>query len=499
MFSPKPHLNTTYRGIPLGLLSISASLVEEYDIVIIDAQVDSDYLEKILSNIKDAVCLGISSMTGYQIYNGLEVAKAVKEQYSTIPIIWGGFHPSLLPVQTIENPYVDIIVRGQGQITFPEVVQCIKVKKSLKNVEGVAYKEKNGEIFSNQDRDIENVNNFSPLPYFLLDIEKYVKVTEVGTRTIEYTSSQSCPHRCGFCAEYKMFKRKWSGLSSKRVVEDIENLVKTYDINGIIFTDSNFFVSKSRVVEICRGLLEKRIKIEWGGANGRTSQLCKYELSTLSIMKKSGCKSILVGAESGSQEALNLINKDTKVEDTIKLAEKCKYHGIRIIFSCMTGLPPNNANDYEKNLKVELSKTFELIDSLVKISKHNKFMLFVYVPYPGTPLYELSLKNGLKEPKNLDEWSRFSLNQNNTPWMPEKYVKLANILTDYIFGYITDFDKHRILRDRKFKSIFIISYKVLHITSSIRWKFKFFSFSIEFAILRYYSKLVNIKRRNMNK
>ncbi len=493
LFSPKPHPYTTYRGAPLSLLTISGPLEKAgYNIKIVDAQVDHDYPERIISYLEGAICLGISSMTGYQIHDGLKVAKLVKEKYPHIKIVWGGFHPSIKPVQTVNDPYVDIVVRGQGEVTFFEVVNCLKDNLSLNNVLGITFKE-NGKIIENPERPMEDLNNFPPLPYHLIDMEKYIKYTEIGSRTVEYVSSQACPHRCKFCAEPLVFKRKWKGKKAQRVVDEIENLVNNYNVNAIIFSDNNFFANKERIRGICQGFIDRKLNIRWGRANGRTNHLCKFDDDLWDTIKKSGCHSILVGAESGSQDILNLINKDTKVEDTIRLAEICNRYGVRITFSCMIGLPPdpNNKDNYLDFLDKEFHQTIDMIDRVLSISNDNGVLLFVYSPYPGTPLYDLSIENGFREPRSLEEWSGLTLNKKNTPWMPQKYVDLTELLCEYIFKYKTNYQRNRITRTRRFKILYNFLYRILHHTASFRWKYKFFTFPVEFKLLVFYSKWKN--------
>lgn len=289
LFRPKTSPDYDYLGLPLSLLGLASLLEKDYEIKIVDAPVDRDYLEKVMNSIEGALCLGISTMTGYQISEGLEVAKAVKEKHPDIPIIWGGFHPTIFPEQTIQSDYVDIVVRGWGITTFKELVDALANNKPLENIQGITFVQ-DGKIISTPDRPFEDINAFPRFPFHLIDdMNRYVANTEFASRSISYVSSYGCPFRCAFCAENKVSKRRWSGLKPERVVDDIEYLVKNYGINGIAFVDNNFFVDEERVRGICKLLIERNLNIKWGFAEGRAEQLVRYEEDTWELMIKSGC------------------------------------------------------------------------------------------------------------------------------------------------------------------------------------------------------------------
>src|SRR3990172_5533577 len=113
-------------NVPLSLLALARMVRDRFDVRIINAVVDPDYRELIIDACDNALCLAVSSMTCYQIRDGIDVCKAVKEMYPQLPVIWGGYHPSTEPVQTLNNPCIDIVIRGQGELAFKEVVRKLK-------------------------------------------------------------------------------------------------------------------------------------------------------------------------------------------------------------------------------------------------------------------------------------------------------------------------------------------------------------------------------------
>ena len=213
-----------------------------------------------------------------------------------------------------------------------------------------------------------------------------------------------------------------------------------YNINGIIPVDSNFFVDKKRVREICQGILERKLKICWGNVDGRTNHLIKFEDELWMLVKKSGCRIILAGAESGDQSTLELIQKKTTVEDTYRLMEKCHQYNMKVIFSCMIGFPRKNMNREEniKEVDKEIAAAIKMIDQLNSIEPQ-WIQLFNYLPYPGTALYDDAVKCGFKEPESLEAWGVFNFHEKKNPWVEERQVKFVNMLAYYILKFLNPY------------------------------------------------------------
>jgi anaerobic magnesium-protoporphyrin IX monomethyl ester cyclase len=306
LFNPKTSEISRRKGVlPLALLSISAKLKEKgYKIVILDEAIDT-FSEEWLDG---ALCFGISAMIGYQIYSALIMAKRIKKLRPKIPIVWGGWHPSIQPEQTAENENVDFLVRGQGEVTFYELVKAIEQNDGFETILGLTYK-RDGKIQSNPDRPIMDPNTFPRLPYELIEMQKYIHVSEFGQRTINYLSSIGCPFNCGFCAEKLVHRRKWIPLASERVLDDLEYLINTYSVDSVVINDSEFFINEKRVAQICRGMIDRGFHIKWGNVNGRADILMRYKEGTWELMRKSGLQSILTGAETYDPTVLKLINK----------------------------------------------------------------------------------------------------------------------------------------------------------------------------------------------
>jgi len=208
---------------PLALLHVSSLLIKDrFEVKVISDSLYKNHIEETLKECNDAMCLGISAMTGNQITEGIKVASLMKERYSKLPIIWGGWHPSIMTESTIKDPNIDMVVIGQGERKFYDLVKNLRDNNQddLAKMPGLAYKN-NGQIVMNKEFSIEDINNFPTTPYEIIDVEKCLTKTEYGNRTLQYITSYGCPFRCSFCVEPVVNRRKWVGLSAERVVDEL--------------------------------------------------------------------------------------------------------------------------------------------------------------------------------------------------------------------------------------------------------------------------------------
>lgn len=485
LFAPQP----THKGrrmAPMSLLAISSYLDSEgYDIKIFHSYDKEEYLEA-LNHLDKAICVGITAMTGYQITDGLEFAKLVRQKNKQVPIVWGGIHPSILPEQTIEHPLVDIIVKGQGEITFTELVHQLDKKEPYDDVLGIACK-KNGQIINNPERPLERLEKFLPMPYHLLwNIEEYLKKTDYGDkRTLAYISSQGCPHSCRFCyISHSAFSRRWDAYPAKRIVDEIENLVKKYNIDAIDLRDSNFFVDEERVKEFCQGIIDRNLKIGIVSANGRAERLNKYSQETWSLIEKAGFREFLIGAESGDQDMLNLINKRSTVGDLIQCEKLSKKYHIQPVESFMTGFPPMTDNffDYEKSWQKELNATVDIANRIFEINPLSRIFLFFYTPYAGTELYKQSIEHGFEDPKDLESWGKIDLSERVTPWLTNKHYRQVMLLRVlFMLKRITS-KEFLAIREYRLKNKvlkYLGIYSLINWWSTFRLRHKFFALPFE--------------------
>jgi anaerobic magnesium-protoporphyrin IX monomethyl ester cyclase len=476
LFFPETHRNRAEDGWclpPFSLMAIAGPLIhEDYTVIIVDGRVVPDYLERVLANAEGAVCVGISVLTGNQIKQALLVSQAIKERFPALPVVWGGYHPTLTPDQTIADPSVDVVCRGQGELPFKKLVEALREGTSLEGIPGLVFKEQ-GRIVHNDEPIFTDINQFPPMAFSLVDFKRHLPDLGFARRTLSYVSSQGCPHHCEFCAESTAYRVRWSGLTPERVVDDLEKLLSLCDADGVIFVDNNFFVNEGRVQGICREIVKRGLKFKWA-AQGRADRVAKLSDETFQLMKESGFAVFHVGAESGSDEQLQLVAKNSSRQTTIDCAKAVKAHDLHISFGFIFGFPGETERDIEQN--------FSLMEEVADIQGDYDCISHFFAPGPGTPLMETSLGYGVHEPLDLADWIGYNTTRGVTPWVDAAYLDKIWRRTDYFypFGQPNFMFRNRLRRTLVRRLMFY----PLRLINRLRYRFRFYGAPIDWWLYR---------------
>ena len=422
---------------PHSLLTIAAPLLKKgYKVCIIDQRTNENWQEDLIFALKSKpLCVGLSAMTGTQIYYALSVAKIVREE-SQVPLVWGGPHPSTISKQTVEHALVDIVVVGEGDITFLELVDALKGKQPLHHIDGLVFKE-NNKIVVTKERELLDIETLLPVPWELLDIEKYIHrdfYLHGARRSLDIgQTSRGCPYQCGFCSSATLRKRKWRAMSVEKSLKVILDPIKRFDLDGIWIRDDEFYIDRKRTSAICQGIIDSGVKIRWYTSGTRIDVFNRSTDEEIELIKKSGADTLKFGAESGSNRILKLMKKGIKVEDTIKANLKAKEHDIIPVFALMIGFPTETFED--------INQTIDLFVRLKKDNPRAKFeVIATFGALPQTPLYALALEHGLNPPKNLEGWinwlfDEYDLKGDKIPWFNKRDRKyIGNITYMSIFA-----------------------------------------------------------------
>jgi radical SAM superfamily enzyme YgiQ (UPF0313 family) len=406
--------------MPLALVAVGSALDRtRYEVVIVDARLERDPLGRLMEELRDALCLGVTVLTGDPIVDALATTRAVKERFPHLPAVWGGWHPSLFPWECLQEPSVDAVVRAQGEETFPEVVERLREGASLEGVPGCGYK-RDGKPVLNPERPFRNLNAFPRHDYSLIPVERYFQLK--GERQLDYISSQGCPHRCAFCADPFVFKRRWAGLSGARVAAELIELAERYGVEEVAFQDELFFVNAKRVAEIAEALLAAGSRVRWT-ATLRADEGCRMDEEVLLLAKRSGCRRVMVGAESGSQRMLEYMKKDLKLEQVVETAERCRRIGLGMIFPFIVGFP----DEPEESV----TATIQLVKRLRKMSPRFETAIFFYQPYPGSPIFDEMRAKGFALPMSVQDWATFDIIGSHGSWVTEEKRRLVEAFKFY--------------------------------------------------------------------
>jgi radical SAM superfamily enzyme YgiQ (UPF0313 family) len=394
-------------GPPLGLLSLAASLrANGYNPRIIDGALDRNYLARIAAEIDDALCFGVSLLTGPMILDAIEASRVVRSLRPDLPIIFGGWHPSLLPAQTLAEDFVDIVVRHQGEKTLVEILQRLEAARPLDLVQGCWFK-RDGRIHSNPDRPASPLGSLPSPAYDLADFDAYECAG--GKRKLPYATSTGCPYACNYCTDMVFYNRRFNPYDVARVVEEVTTLVRQHNLDEVALVDSNFLVDVHRAVAIARGFLDSGVRFNWT-FQASTDLLCRMSDEDVALLGESGVSHIGFGTESASQEVLDRMNKrHQSIPDIAEAARKCARAGIRVTLNLIFGYPGEEERHRRETLRVmgEIAARFDNVT----------FSPNVFVPYPGIPIWDELRNRGLAEPGTLAGWADIDLGGNALPWL----------------------------------------------------------------------------------
>ena len=465
---------------PFSILVLASYLKKKnIDVKILDTRIKS-YTN---FNFEDYCLIGISAKTGEQVSSALKICKHIKKN-TNIPIVWGGPHATFFPEQTCKSKYADFVIRSEGEETLYELTKAIINKTEYDNIKGLTYK-KDYKIISNVDRPFMDMNKLDLPAFDLVNLNDYQD--KIGHIIIE--TSRGCPHRCSFCYIHLFHKYKWRVKSIDKVIKEIKTIIEQYNIQKFFICDDNFFVDKNRVIDFCKTVKNEKLNLEIV-TSARANYLARYNDNELQIIKDAGIKFISIGAESGSERILNLIKKDITKEDILQSAINCTKYNIIPIYSFVIGTPHEKKKDLYET--IDSYNKLKAISPLVEING-----IYIFTPYPGTPIYEEAIKLGYKPEESLEGWAKWSFsNPTNLPWLKKKKKhKLEVISKIALFWFIKNrFNsygkefKRKKLGKTYINIIWDIGSFILDQDAKIRFEKKWFSFGYEWIIFGYISE-----------
>lgn len=407
---------------PWGLLYVAAPLVQRgIDVDIVDEPVTPHYEDHVAAIIqaKKPVCIGISAMTGEQIEYGLKFA-AVVRKYTSAPIVWGGIHPTLLPEETLRHPLVDLVVAGEGEYTYADLVETLDRGGDPADVAGV-YVQKGDEIKGSTPVQFLDLSTLPDIPYHLVDVERYIRRRpDVGAeRYFEVITSRGCPHPCSFCYIEAVHNKRWRYMPPEIAVAKVKDVKKRFDVDHVLFREDNFFVNWHRVDDIAKLLIADKVGVKWS-ASCRIDYMDRYTPEFLARIKESGCAHLTFGVESGNNRVLRLAEKNITVEQILRVAEKVNQYGMVGSYHFMGGFPSETEEEF--------LDTCRLIDKMLEIApKMVAREIAVFTPYPGLGLFEECVKRGFKRPQSLEEWTDMDWTNPQRDWLtPKQQALLAD-------------------------------------------------------------------------
>jgi radical SAM superfamily enzyme YgiQ (UPF0313 family) len=417
-----PSFASSEATAPLGILAVATPLLRAgYEIVLIDSTITPDYQARVLVEVEDALCLGISLVTGPMIRETVKVARAIKEWRPDFPIILGGWHPSLLPDQTLQAAYVDYVVRGQGEDSLLELVRHIENGSAPDFVAGIGFK-RDGKLIMTPERPLRPLVEMPPKAYHLADFDAYERCC--GRRWAMYTSSLACPFNCAYCTNAGVYGRKWNALPPEQFVEETVDLTRRYKLEMLWVVDDNFLVDLDRARHIAEGLVRAESQFRWS-IQSTTNLVSRLSLEDMKLLSRAGLHQVCQGTESGSPKVLKLMNKTFQnFDDIYEAAGRCLSAGIRPSFNIIFAFPGEGAR--------ERRETIDFIMDVCRRFPGAEFWTNIFTPYPGAPVMSRAKELGIEPPDSFEGWADFFPRYTKLPWLDGREHNRLQVTRDYL-------------------------------------------------------------------
>jgi len=370
---------------PLGLAYMAAVLEQNgFEVKIFDCpacELDHEKLKAELTAYQPTM-VGIGSMTP-TIKSALKSARVTKEACPNATVLMGGPHATFSGEEILASEKaVDIIVRGEGEETIVELAKQLPIG----DVKGIAFR-KDNQIIQTANRSYIQDLDALPLPaYKLLPMEKY-NIT--GRNLLSIISSRGCPYQCPFCVASQMFGAPFRARSPKKVLDEMEWLRDEYGAEGVAFQDDTLTFNKARALEICDGIIERKMKLPWGC--GTRADAVTKDLVTK--MSKAHCDEVMFGVESGCQRMRDLLKKKVTNEQCENAIKWTKEAGIFVTVSVILGYPGETKETLQESL------------DFVRRVEPDDVWLCHATPFPGTELRELVKSYGWEM---SDKWELYN-------------------------------------------------------------------------------------------
>jgi radical SAM superfamily enzyme YgiQ (UPF0313 family) len=408
------------RRFPLSLMAIGAALPADRTWQIVDGNLPgmdplkavSDWIERQAATADPVDAFALTVMPGPQLVSAVPLSRALKERFPHIPIVWGGNFGSLYPHPVLNAPYVDWLVRGQGEQTFNELLDVLDGKRDSRAVAGLCFRAEDGSHVIGPERSWVGPDELPDPPYHKINVADYLHPTFLGRRSGVYQASIGCPFGCNFCGVISVFGRREKVQSPDRVARNLGFLARTHGMDSVHFYDNNFFLNERHAREVAAAFAP--LGLRWW-CEARVDTLCLLSDATWRALRQAGLAMIFCGAESGSDEVLKRMNKGTTTAQIEEVARRSRDHGIIPEFSFVFGDPDDP--------DAEIENTLRFIRKLKLANPAAELISYFYTPTPqrsGT-YGDVDALSGT--PDRLEEWIEpqwveWMTHENpQTPWL----------------------------------------------------------------------------------
>lgn len=435
LINPRVPVYLRVPSLPLGPISIGSFLRANGDeVMFIERSVKNTDVIKAVKQFKPQV-IGISCLSYLSSLDAKEITKRIRKVCNA-PIIWGGQAPSSLPEVYLRDGRPDYLSLGEGELTIFEFVRAVESGKDVRDIPGLAYLDEHDNVIFTPERPVADLFSFPEMDWSLVEPKRYFSSFFHCNKMLYLHASKGCPASCTFCANKQFHQGKNRCRDPKHVMRDLEYLVGKCGANGIYFSDEQFVPNRKIRNELLEMIIKSDLNFVWG---------CQMRLGVLKpedidFMYEAGCRWILFGIESGSQEMIGKIKKGTDLRLAKPTIDYCEKKGITVQATFIIGFPGETVDGVKKTVDFALS----LPAGLPAIN--------VLLPLPNSEIYfdQLKTNENFHEPKSIKEISKLEADMTDTAKINISDVPTRDLKVVHYFFQWKDFIGKDSVNDESF-------------------------------------------------
>ncbi|MBT7464134.1 MAG: B12-binding domain-containing radical SAM protein [Bacteroidetes bacterium] len=370
LLNPPPNDRSWYRVEHLGLAYLAATLRQTgHQVKILDAfleNLDVDKTIKVILSLENKIdILGITATEPQTLFSGAEIVNQLRQNGLSAHVTAGGYLPTFWSEEVlIKFPEIDSVVLGEGEVTLKELSEAIEKELELKNVPGLALRDEKGRVFYSPRRSL--MADLDTLPFPARD---YLEITYEKYHHAVISSSRGCYHKCSFCQIAQFYRLStgspYRSRSAKSIADEIEMLVKEYDVRSIFFVDDEFITESSKRIKIIEELIQeiekRQLKFKFSMQYRADTGACEELLKKL---KSVGLSTVFIGVESGVDSVLERFDKGINRENIRKALMLVDKLELNLIAGYMIYHPDTTFDELKKSIKYLLSHEAPILQDL---------------------------------------------------------------------------------------------------------------------------------------
>lgn len=355
-------------------------------------------IEEVVDGIRsDTQLIGISCLFSHEWPLVRRLIAAIAARFPDVAIVCGGEHATAVPELCLADaPALRACALGEGEETVVELLDACLGHRALADVAGIVFRAPDGPQRTAARARIRDIDQIPTPRWDLTPIENYLSGgfsfgVDRG-RTMALLATRGCPYQCTFCSSPRMWTTRYNTRAPALVVDEIEEYVRRYRVDNIDFYDLTSVVNREWILEFCRVLSERQLRITWQLPSGTRSEA--LDEPVLRAMYESGCRNVSYAPESGSARTLRAIKKKVKLERLEKSMRTAVRVGLNVKANILIGFPDEQPDD--------LRDTLRFILRMARLGVHD-VSVWTFSPYPGSELFETLRARG-KFPRLDDDY-----------------------------------------------------------------------------------------------